>query len=185
MTARLPRIVLLACLSGLLVALAGCRNPDAPVAETSTLASPQNAGEPRAEPPPAPAAQAPFGVQPTPQRALAQYAVRYVNWSYGTLTSDQRALAGMSVGAARLSEQQAAARTQADRTISRGRIWNHGTVIAASEDQAAPGMWLVVTLERTGGNSEYQGLPASYHVTLARLARMPGGWAVSEWLPRD
>jgi hypothetical protein len=185
MTTPTPRTVLLACLSGVLVALAGCRNPDAPVAESNAIASPQNAGEPRAEPPPAPSAQAPFGVQPTPQRALAQYALRYVNWSYSTLTNDQHALAEMSVGAARLSEQKAAARTRADGTISRGQIWNHGTLATVSQDQAAPGLWLVVTLERTGGNSEYQGLPTSYHVTLARLAQLPGGWAVREWLPQD
>jgi len=124
-------------------------------------------------------------VQPTPQRALAQFADHYVNWTYSTLAGDQRSLAGMSVGAARLSEQQAAARSQADTTIARGRIWNRGQAISIDRNLAHRGMWVVVTREQTGGESEYEGLSASYHVALAQLAAVPGGYAVNQWLPQN
>ncbi len=46
-------------------------------------------------------------------------------------------------------------------------------------------MWVIVTREQTGGDTQYEGLPAAYHVTLAKLASVPGGYAVSEWLPQS
>jgi hypothetical protein len=179
------RALLLGCLAA--VALAGCSNPDAPgsTQATTTGSSPQNAGEPNAPPPPSPASQAPSGVQPSPQRALAAFAERYVNWTYRTLTGDQLTLGAMSVGAARLSEQQAAAHSQADTTIARGRLWNRGQLIAMERDLAHPDMWVIVTREQTGGDSEYEGLPARYHVTLGQLVVVAGGYAVSQWLPQD
>jgi hypothetical protein len=169
------------------VALGGCTNPDAPRASrTATTASTHgNAGEPSPTPPPSPASQAPFGVQTTPQRALAYFAQRYVNWTYRTLTANQHLLASMSVGAARLSEQQAAARSNQDTTLARGQVWNRGATISVSQNLAAPGMWVIVTREQTGGSTEYEGLPASYHVTLAQLAHVPGGYAVEQWLPQS
>jgi hypothetical protein len=167
--------------------LVGCSNPDLPSANSTatSAASPGNAGEPTPSPPPSPASQAPFGVLTTPQRALAAYATRYVNWSYHTLTAHQNALARSSVGAARLSEQQAAAQSHNDTAITRGRVWNRGQPITISQDLAQSGTWVVVTREQTGGNTEYQGLPASYHVTLAKLAAVPGGYAVEQWLPQN
>jgi hypothetical protein len=168
-------------------ALVGCSNPDAPSANKTASSStgPANAGEPSPPPPPSPASQAPFGVQPSPQRALAYYAHRYINWTYQTLTADQEALARSSVGAARLSEQQTAARSHGDTAIARGQVWNRGQAISITQDLAQPGMWVVVTREQTGGNTEYEELPASYHVTLARLAAVPGGYAVEQWLPQS
>jgi hypothetical protein len=124
-------------------------------------------------------------VQPTPQRALAAYATRYINWSYRTLTKDQQALAGSSVGAARLAEHQAAARSHSDTAIARGRIWNRGQTISIAPDLGAPGTWVIVTREQTGGSTEYEGLPASYHITLAKLAAVHGGYSVEQWLPQS
>jgi hypothetical protein len=176
-------LVLLVAASG----LAACSDPDAPSARHAapTTATPQNPGEPSASPAPSPASEAPSGVQTTPQRALATYATRYTNWSYRTVTEDQQALARSSVGAARLSEQQAAARSRNDTAITRGRVWNRGQIISVAPDLGAPGTWVVVTREQTGGNTEYEGLPASYHVTLAKLAAVPGGYAVEQWLPQS
>jgi hypothetical protein len=176
-----------ACLLLAAVALAGCTNPDAPSAAqgTTSTASPQNPGEPPAPAPPAPAAQAPAGVQPTPAKALAAFAGLYVNWSYRALSADQRTLAAMSVGGARLAEQQAAASSQADTTITRGQIWNSGQIVSIAPDLARPDTWAIVTREQTGGDTQYEGLPAAYHVTLAQLARVPGGYAVSQWLPQS
>ena len=169
------------------LALAGCTNPDAPGTgpHTTSTASPQNAGEPPAAAPASPAAQAPGDVQPTQLTALAAVSRLYSNWTYRTLASNQRALAAVSVGAARLAEQQAAASSEADPTIARGRIWNSGQIVSIASDLAGPGTWVIVTSEQTGGSTEYEGLPAAYHVTLARLARVPGGFAVSEWLPQS
>jgi hypothetical protein len=167
--------------------LAGCTNPDAPLAShgTMTVGTPGNAGEPAAASPPAADSQAPFGVQTTPQRALEVYATRYINWSYRTLTEDQQALAQSSVGAARLSEQQAAAQSRGDTAITRGQIWNRGQTISIAPEPGTHGTWVVVTREQTGGNTEYDGLPASYHVTIAKLAAVPGGYVVEQWLPQS
>jgi hypothetical protein len=168
-------------------AVVGCSNPDALSTRSGATsgASPANAGEPNVSPPPSPASQAPFGVQTTPQRALAAYATHYINWSYHTLTADQRALARSAVGAARLAEQQAAAQSHNDTAIARGRVWNHGETISIAQDLGAADTWVIVTRERTGGNTEYEGLAASYHVTLAKLAPVPGGYAVEQWLPQS
>ena len=169
------------------VVLVGCSNPDAPGAgpTTSSATSPQNAGEPPAPPPSSPASQAPVDVQGTPSAALAAFSRLYSNWTYRTLTSNQRSLAAMSVGGARLAEKQAAVSSQADTTIARGHIWNSGQIVSIDSDLAERGAWAIVTREQTGGSAQYEGLPASYHVTLARLARVPGGYAVSEWLPQN
>jgi hypothetical protein len=126
-----------------------------------------------------------MGVQSTPSAALSAFSRLYSNWTYRTLTADQRRLAAMSVGAARLAERQAAASSEADTTIARGHIWNSGQIVSITGDLAQPGTWAIVTREQTGGSTQYEGLPASYHVTLARLAGVPGGWAVSEWLPQS
>jgi hypothetical protein len=172
------------CLALAVVGLAGCTNPDAPSAVQSTTpaASPQNPGEPPAPAPPAPAAQAPAGIQPTPTKALAAFSQLYINWTYRTLSADQRTLAAMSVGAARLAEQQAAASSQTDTTIARGHIWNSGQTVSIARDLTRPDTWVIVTREQTGGDTQYEGLPAAYHVTLAQLARVPGGYAISQWL---
>lgn len=175
------------CLLLVAVALAGCTNPDAPSAVRSTeaSASPQSPGEPAAPPPPSPGPQAPADVQPTPTKALAAFAQLYVNWSYRTLSADERTLAEISVGAARLSERQAAASSQDDTTIAAGHIWNSGQVVSIAPDLTRAGAWVIVTHEQTGGNTQYEGLGAAYHVTIARLANVPGGYAVEEWLPQS
>lgn len=181
------KAVIAACLVAVVVVLVGCSNPDAPGAgpKTTSTSSPQNAGEPPAPAPASSASQAAADVQSTPTAALTAFSRLYSNWTYRTLTSDQRKLAAMSVGVARLAEQQAAASSQADTTIARGHIWNSGQIVSIAGDLSQPGAWAVVTREQTGGGAQYEGLPASYHVTLARLARVSGGWAVSEWLPQS
>jgi len=175
------------CLVLSAVAVTGCTNPDAPssVASSESSVSPQNPGEPAAPAAPSPGTQAVVAVQPTPIKALTAFAELYVNWSYRTLSANQRTLAEMSVGAARVSELQAAASSQHDSTITRGQIWNRGEIVSINRDLTTPGVWVLVTHEQTGGNTQYEGLPASYHVTLAELAHVPGGWAVERWSPQS
>ena len=181
------RGLILVCLLLAVLGLAGCTNPDAPsaVQGSTSTASPQNPGEPPAPAPPAPAAQAPAAVQSTPAKALAAFSALYTNWTYRTLSADQRTLAAMSVAAARLAEQQAAASSEADTTITRGHIYNSGEIVSIARDLARPGMWAIVTREQTGGDTQYEGLPAAYHVTLAQLAHVGGGYAVSQWSPAN
>jgi hypothetical protein len=118
-------------------------------------------------------------------KALAAFSGLYTNWTYRTLSSNQRTLAAMSVAAARLAEQQAAASSRADTTITRGHIYNQGQVVSVAPDLARPQTWVVVTREQTGGDTQYEGLPATYHVTLAQLAHVGGGYAVSQWSPEN
>jgi len=181
---------LAACLLLAAVALSACSNPDAPLATVSattatSAAAPGSAGEPAAPAAPAASLQAPHPVAATPQAALFAYAEIYINWSFRTLSTQQRRLAAMSVAGARLSERQAAAASASDSTIARGHIYNSGQLVSVAADATRAGRWVLVTLEHTGGSAQYQGLPRAYHVTLARLAAVPGGWAVSEWLPQS
>jgi hypothetical protein len=124
-------------------------------------------------------------VKRTPGEALCSFAVLYVNWSYRTLTRDQRSLAAISVAGARRAELQAAASSAADSTLRASRLANSGTVVSIASDRTKAGSWVIVTHERTTGAGDYEGLPSTYHVTVARLARVPGGYAVSEWLPQS
>ncbi len=187
MRAPKPAIALLAAL-----ALSGCSNPDAASSSASeseptrtTASAPSSQGEGPAPAPPTPATQAPARVQSTPQSALSAFAGLYVNWSYRTLSAEQRSLAAISVGVARLAEEQAAAAAEADMAINRGHIHNSGQVVGIAADLSQRGTWIVITREQTGGSATYEGLPSSYHVTLARVAQVPGGYAVSEWLPQS
>ncbi len=186
MRAPKPAIALLAAL-----ALSGCSNPDAAGSSAreseprTTAGAPSSRGEGPAPAPPTPASQAPARVQSTPQSALSAFAGLYVNWSYRTLSAEQRSLATISVGAARLAEEQAAAGAEADTAISQGHIHNSGQVVGIAADLGQRGTWIVITREQTGGSATYEGLPPNYHVTLAHVAQVPGGYAVSEWLPQS
>ncbi len=185
-----PRHLALFALAGLVIVLglAGCSNPYATSraqGEPSSSAGVQSVGEPRAPAPRQAGAQAPTGIQPTPRQAILQFAGRYANWTYKTLAEDQLGLASISVGAARLAEQQAAAVTRADTTLARARIANSGEALSVSPDLARDRWWVVVTRERTVGNGEYEGLAAGFHVTLAQVASVDDRWAVSQWLPQS
>lgn len=166
--------------------LAGCTNPDAERTQDSpSPSSPQNPGEPAAPAPASAQAQRPAAVQATAERALSAFAQLYVNWNYRTLSERQGTLARISVGPARLSERQAAARSASDSTLKRGHIYNSGQVVSIARERRSPGWWVIVTRERTGGGAQYAGLPTAYHVTRARLAAVGGGYAVEQWLPQS
>jgi len=177
-------LTLLCCLASA-AALAGCTNPDAPAAHETADAAPQNAGEPPAPAPPSAAAQAPAAVKATPVQAIEAFARLYTNWTYRTLSREQQTLASMSVGAARLAERQAAVSSNADTTIARGHIYNTGQTVSITRELTDRNTWVIVTREHTGGNSEYEGLTAAYHVTLAKLAKLPTGYVIESWLPQD
>jgi hypothetical protein len=122
----------------------------------------------------------------TPTGAISQVAAMYVNWSYRTLAAQQMRLAGITVGEARAAELQAAQQTRRDLTLKRARIYNTGSVLAISPLLGGtPGQYVVVTREETGGDQEYAGLAATYHVTLAAVQRVRAGWSVAQWQPQS
>jgi hypothetical protein len=124
-------------------------------------------------------------VRSTPADAITQFATLYMNWTWRTLAAHERELAALSVGPARLSEQQAAAAAVGDSTIAQTHVYNRGQIISITRSRTNTKQWVVVTREQTGGNSQYDGLQASYHVTLAQLAQLNNsGWTVSQWLPQ-
>ena len=44
---------------------------------------------------------------------------------------------------------------------------------------------MIVTEERTAGQGDYVGLPATAHVTYAHVIHTPHGWVISQWSPQS
>ena len=198
----------LAAATGLAVSLAGCggaahqaapplgRSLDSPTAtvHAPTARSPRSApaGDPRRErgghiPPAIAVAQsepAAAGLASSPTVALARYALAYTNWRAAALPARERELAALAVGPARLRTEQTAAAHSGAAALAAHDVANAGQVVAIAPGEGPDqGDWVVVTEEQTTGSGPYAGLPAGPHVTLARLAHLPGGWAVSQWDP--
>jgi hypothetical protein len=148
-------------------------------------ATAQNPGEPPAPPPPTAQSQRPSAPGPTPEQAILQFALLYVNWTWRTLATHLSELAAISVGAARLAEQQASAAEGHDSEIAATHVDNRGQIMSIAPSQTQAGDWVIVTREQTGGNAQYDGLQASWHVTLAHLVHLPGGYVISQWLPQN
>ena len=148
-------------------------------------AAAQNTGEPPAPPPPTAQSQAPSAPAATPEQAIRQFALLYVNWTWRTLPTHLRELAALSVGAARLAEQQAAAAAGRDSEIATTHVYNRGQIVSIAPSRTRSGEWVIVTREQTGGNAQYDGLQPSWHVTLAQLVHLPNGYAISQWLPQN
>jgi len=191
-------IFILALIAGSELALTGCgitdpysrrttstTQPAAKPTKTVRILPEQSPGDAAAPPAPTSAAQNPSQLQSTPQGAIAQFASLYINWDWRTLSANQRRLATISVGSARLAEQQAAAASGRDGEIARARIYNRGRIIAIAPSRTDRSQWVIVTREQTGGNSQYDGLQAADHITLATVAQVPGGYAISQWLPQN
>lgn len=145
----------------------------------------QNPGEPPAPAPPSAQSQTPSGLTAKPEQAIQRFALVYVNWTWRTLAPQLRELAAMSVGAARLAEQQAAAADGRDSEIATTHVYNRGQIVSIAPSRTQSSEWVIVTREQTGGNAQYDGLQPSWHVTLARLAHLPTGYAISQWLPQN
>ena len=120
--------------------------------------------------------------QATPAAALSGYGWRYVNWSWQTVSADERRLAAVSVGQAHAQALAAAARPQP--TLARYAVHNQGEVVAIARGQGTErGKWAVITNEHTSGDGPYQGLPATSHVTWATVQHDGQRWLVSGWYP--
>lgn len=122
----------------------------------------------------------------TPQQALERFAQLYINWDASTVRTHQLALAAISVGAARLTSEQAAAHVQGDAAVGQDSISNSGQVVSIARGVgSAQGYWVIVTRERSRGARGYGNLPAQLHVTYAQVTAAPGGWVVSSWQPQN
>lgn len=180
-----PKILIALAILATACVLTGCTDPYAQTAPAPADQEAGSPGEPTPPPPTSASSEQAADVQPTPLAALERFASIYCNWTYRTLTRDQQTLAAISVGPARVAEQQAAAASHADSTIRRAHVANHGQLLAVSPDKARSGWWVIVAREQTTGNGEYEALPATDHVTLARVSRVRGGWVVQQWQPQD
>jgi hypothetical protein len=189
MRPRLRRDLLLLALLILTPFLAGCgllresktaRTSGSPHAQASP-------GERQGTIPDSAAAEAPpADPAPTAQQAVERFAASYINWNYKSLGDDEAHLAASAVGEARAAELQARAQTSRDTPLQRGHIYNTGTVLAAARVRGGrQDEWIVATREQTGGDTEFAGLQAGFHITLATVTAVPGGWAVDEWQPQS
>lgn len=182
---RHPKILIALAILATACVLTGCTDPYAHTAPTPAAQEAGSPGEPTPPPPTSAGAKQAADVRPTSLAALERFAGLYSNWTYRTLARDQQTLAAISVGPARVAEQQAAAASRADSTLRRAHVANHGQLLAISASKTRPDWWVIVTREQTTGDGEYEALPASDHVTLAQVVRVLGGWAVSQWQPQD
>jgi hypothetical protein len=122
----------------------------------------------------------------SPRAALRRYALAYTNWRAGDLAAHERELIALAIGAARLAAQQTAASRSATVSLATNRVENKGVILAIAPGEGpAGGQWVIVTQEQTTGTGAYAGLPPAPHVTLARVARVGQGWAVSQWRPKS
>jgi hypothetical protein len=184
---QLTRILVTAMLMAAVPFLAACglaNRKGTPSAGSTASTPPQaNPGEREGTAPQQPQA-APLTPAASPQSAMERFADGYINWSYQTLAADQQHLAASAVGEARASELQARQQTERDSALARGHVFNTGTVVTVAPIKGAGGnVWACVTREQTGGEGEYAARAVAYHVTLATVARVPGGWAVRSWRP--
>lgn len=183
MRAAIRRYLMLAALVGLAPFLSACGL--AANSGGGHASSPVNPGErPGMVPAAASRQPPPVRLAPSPQQAVERFAAGYINWTWQSLAADQAALAASAVGEARASEEQALKQTARDTPLRRAEIYNRGVIVAVAPLHGGkPDEWVIDTREQTGGNSEYAGLQAAFHVTLAAVVRVRGGWAVSVWRP--
>ena len=167
-----------------LFALAGCGGGGARTVTRSKLAIARATHEYPSPRPPREAVRraAPSGIQ-----AVRTFASAYINWTADTVAADMRALAARSVGQARSELELAAAQTASDYELRRGGIANSGTVEAVVQVPGRHDQYLVVTRESTTATNTtaYDGLRPAWHVALATVTRVGGGWAVSGWAPQS
>ncbi len=183
------------------VALAGCASLAPPATTPGTTPATTPATTPSSTPvsklqiaqatheypsPPAPA-QTVAAATAGAEQAVRAFAAGYINWTASSVAADMRRLASQSVGQARSAMQMAAAQTANDYELQRGGIANSGTVEAIAPLSGRSDQYVVVTRERTSATNSgaYAGLAPAWHVALASVERVAGGWAVSGWQPEN
>jgi hypothetical protein len=117
---------------------------------------------------------------------VRRFARAYINWTADSVGRDMSRLAAASIGQARSALQLAAAQTAGDYELKHGGIANSGTVEAVAP-LPMRNQYLVVTRESTTATADaaYQGLRPAWHVAIATVARLDGGWVLSGWQPES
>jgi hypothetical protein len=119
----------------------------------------------------------------SPQAALRQYALAYINWRASGLAARERQLATLAVGPARLAAEQAMASQSGAVSLAGHHVENRGVVLTIAPGEGrARGKWVVVTEELTTGTGPYAGLPSTLRVTVASVVRLGPGWVVRGWV---
>lgn len=112
--------------------------------------------------------------------------VFYVNWNSKTIGPHQRQWRPLSQGIARAKAPQAAAGYGRDPALKNSHVANNGSVVSIASGQGSErGGWVLVTSERTTGQGDYAGLPATAHVAYARVVHTRSGWVISQWSPQS
>jgi hypothetical protein len=180
------------CLAAVVaLALAGCSDLGAAPPTISTMASTSSKLAQAQRTHEYPSSTAPVQAMPPgdadPVRAIDAFASAYINWSWQTVASDMRALAAGSVDQARAVVALAAIDSARDYELRRGGIANSGSVQAIAPLRGARDRYVVVTLERTTATNTnaYQGLRPAWHVAIATVTKLGGGWVVSGWQPEN
>ena len=119
--------------------------------------------------------------------AVRSFASAYINWTADTVVADMRGLASRSIGQARSTLELAAAQTASDYELQQGGISNSGAVEADAPLPSVGDEYVVVTRESTAASNTtaYQGLQPAWHVAIATVTRVQGGWVVSGWQPES
>jgi hypothetical protein len=138
-------------------------------------------------PSPKPPPEIASGIASGAVQAVRTFVTAYINWTADTVAADMRGLAARSIGQARSALELAAAQTAADYQLQQGGISNSGAVEAVAPLPSASNQYIVVTREATAATNTnaYQGLRPAWHVAIATVSRVPGGWVVSGWQPES
>jgi hypothetical protein len=178
------------CASACAIACAGCgggRKAATRAAGSKVAQALAQAQATHEYPSPPPRPQTATGGSSSPIQAIRRFASAYINWTAQTVALDMRSLAARSVGQARSALELAAAGTADDYELQRGGIANHGTVEAVAPLPGRRDQYVVVTLESTTATdtTAYAGLLPAWHVALAGVGWLDGGWVVSSWQPEN
>jgi hypothetical protein len=119
--------------------------------------------------------------------AVRSFAGAYINWTADTVAADMHGLAARSIGQARSALELAAAQTASDYELQQGGISNSGEVEAVAPLPSRRAQYIVVTRESTAATNTtaYQGLRPAWHVAIATVSPVQGGWVISGWQPES
>jgi hypothetical protein len=173
--------VLIAGCGGL---IAGCGGGRPVGGQRAKVAQAQATHEyPSPKPPPEVAA----GASPSAVAAVRSFASAYINWAADNVAADMRSLAGRSIGQARSALELAAAQTASDYELQQGGISNSGQVEVVAPLPSGRDRFVVVTRESTAASNTtaYEGLRPAWHVAIATVSHVQGGWVVSGWQPES
>jgi hypothetical protein len=186
---RTPVVIALAvaalsgCGSGAARPAQGAARP----AQAAARAAVRRADATHEYPSPPPPAQTAADPAADPVSAVRAFVASFINWDATDVASQLSALASQSVGQARSAMQLAAAQAAGDYELQRGGIANSGAVESVAPLAGRAGEYVVVTLEQTTATatSAYDGLRPAWHVAVATVVQVPGGWALSGWQPES